>query len=457
MISAGDRVVVALSGGSDSVGLLHLLLNLREFDLKIIAAHYNHKLRGSESERDAIFVEQLSRDLGVEFEYGEVEQDHYRSVKSGFSPEETARELRYRFLNHVLEKCKAQKIATAHTMNDQAETVIMRIIRGSGVRGLSGIPPVNGRIVRPLIQMQKQEIKDYLRLNQINWTEDFSNNSTRFQRNKIRLELFPILKEINPNIDQVLLRSSEIFRIESEFIDSCIDEVYRSVITEQPFGYIGRSIEYLSQNKAVRLGILRKTIELLKGKFKNVSAVHIFTVDEMIGSDIPSGEIVLPDGIRFNKGYGIFCMSNNPGLGESYSYKINGQGFYSFENGLEIRVDVTSDGSEWGDESVGFFSVSKVKFPLTVGSYKAGDRFKPLGMKGSKKIKNVFIDKKIPKFMRKSIPVFQTVDGVIWVGGVRSDDRFKVEKGESEFLRIKIKKPELSFLEKIRTSESHIS
>lgn len=447
MISPGDKVVVALSGGSDSVGLLQLLLTLKSFNLKIIVAHFNHKLRGRESERDADFVKQLVKKIGVEFEYGEARAEDHLD-KKGLSPEDAARRLRYKFLMGILKKNNAQKIATAHTLDDQAETVIMRIIRGSGSHGLSGIPPANGNIIRPLIEIKKQEIRDYLKINKISWIEDTSNVSTKFLRNKIRLELFPVLNEINPGINQVLLRSSEILRIESDFISQCVDKVFSSVIVRKPFGFIGKSKKYLSQNKAIRLGILRKTIELLKGDLKSISAVHLLSIDEMIESDKSSGEIILPEKYRFNKGYNIFCLSDKFRFNEKFRYEINDKGIYSFENGFKVIVDVTSDKTEWDDESVGLFSIKKVKFPIVVRNYRPGDRFRPLGVKGFKKIKDLFIDEKIPRFLRKTIPIFETGDGIIWVGGVRIDDRFKVKKRESKFLRIKISKPELKFIRK---------
>ncbi|MGI9554168.1 MAG: tRNA lysidine(34) synthetase TilS [Thermodesulfobacteriota bacterium] len=444
MFSPGDKVIVALSGGSDSVGLLHILLNLKSLNLKLTAAHFNHKLRGKESERDAVFVRQLVKNLGVEFEYGEAMPGDY-SVK-GLSPEDAARRLRYKFLRGVLKKCKAHIIATAHTLDDQAETVIMRIIRGSGSHGLSGIPPVNDKIVRPIIEIQKKEIREYLDLNKISWIEDSSNSSKQYQRNKIRLELFPFLEEINPGVSQVLSRSSEIFRIESDFITECVNNVFKSIIKKKPFGYIGRSKKYLSKNKAVRLGILRKTVELIKGDLKSFSAIHLLAIDEMIESDKSSGEIVLPDNIRFNKGYRLFCLSEKSGLDENFSYKIEAEGEYKFENGLKVSVDVTTDKTKWSNESVGFFSPKRVRFPVVIRSYKPGDRFRPLGLKGFKKVKDLFIDEKIPKFLRRSIPVFESADGIIWVGGVRNDDRFKVSRNESSYLRIKISKPELKLI-----------
>jgi len=442
MISHGDKVVIAISGGSDSVGLLHQLLFLEELNLNLIAAHFNHKLRGDESERDAVFVERLAKKLGVQFEYGEARANDFRNKKP-LSPEDAARRLRYEFLEDVLKRNKAQRIATAHTLDDQAETVIMRILRGSGSKGLSGIPPVNGNVIRPLIEIPKKEIRDYLRFNRIRWVDDSSNVSTQFLRNKIRLKLIPLLKEINPSISQVLHRSSEIFRIESDFIALCVNEVFKSVIAKKQFGYLGNSKKYLSQNKAVRLGILRKTVELLKGDLKSVSAIHLLAIDELIESDKSSGEVILPENIRFNKGYQLFCISEKAKFNENYNYKINGQGSFEFKNGLKVDIEVSSDKSHWDDEAVGFFSAKKVGFPIVVRNYKPGDRFRPLGIKGFKKVKDLFIDEKVPRFLRKSVPIFETTEGIIWVGGIRNDDRFKVGKRESKFLKIKISKPEL--------------
>ena len=447
MFSPGDKVVVGVSGGSDSVALLHLLSDLKDFKLKLIAAHFNHKLRGEESERDALYVKRLAKKLDVRFEYGEAAVGDNK-INKNLSPEDAARRLRYSFLNDVLEKNRAQKIATAHTLDDQAETVIMRIIRGSGSHGLSGIPPVNRNIVRPLIEIEKQELKGFLKHSRIRWMEDSSNISTQFQRNKIRLELFPLLREINPGINQVLLRSSEILRLEADFIAESVEKVFKSIITRKPFGYIGRSKKYLAQNKAIRLGILRKSIELIKGDLKSISSIHLLAIDELMESEKSSGEIILPESIRFNKGYELFCLSDKAKFNESFGYDIKHEGVFSFENGLKVAIEVTTDKSDWEDESVGYFSLKKVRFPIFVRNYRPGDRLKPLGVGGFKKVKDLFIDEKIPRFLRKSIPIFETADGIIWVGGVRNDDRFKVHKRESRFLRIKISKPELKLINK---------
>lgn len=451
MFSPRDKVVVALSGGSDSVGLLHLLLELKELDLRITAAHYNHKMRGKESERDAAFCRQISKSLKIEFEYGEAGDDDHGVDKRKALSEEAARELRYRFLKSVLEKRGADKIATAHTMNDQAETVIMRVIRGSGSRGLAGIPPVNGNIVRPLIKVTKQEIEAYLKSGHIKWKEDSSNRSLRFSRNRIRLELFPVLKEINPGIDQVLSRSSEILRIESKFIDGCVDRAYGTVVSKEPFGYVGNVKEYLLCHKALRLGILRKTVELIKGDIKQISLVHLLTADDMIEKEKASGEALLPYNVKISKGYGLFCVSRGSGPAKSYSYTISGLGSYRFNNGLEVSLSKTSDISGWEDEMEGFFSIDRVNFPLVVRNYEPGDRFKPLGMRKFKKIKALFIDEKIPRFLRRSVPIFETADGLVWVGGVRIDDRFKAKRSEPEFLKIQIQKPELRLIDQLRT------
>ncbi len=450
MFSPRDKVVVALSGGSDSVALLHLLLELKELDLRITAAHYNHKMRGRESERDAEFCRQISKALKIEFEYGEVgDDDHSGDKRKGLS-EEAARELRYRFLKNAVEKRGADKIATAHTMNDQAETVIMRVIRGSGSRGLAGIPPVNGSIVRPLIKVTKQEIKSYLKSGHVKWIEDSSNRSLRFRRNRLRLELFPVLREINPGIDQVLSRSAEILRIESEFIDDCVDRAYGTAMSKEPFGYVGKVKEYLLCHKVVRLGILRKTVELIKGDIKQLSLVHLLTADEMIEKEKASGEAILPYNVKISKGYGLFCVSKGSGSAKSYSYTIGDLGSYRFNNGLEVTLSKTSDISGWEDEMEGFFSADKINFPLVVRNYKPGDRFRPLGMSKFKKIKDLFIDEKIPRFLRRSVPIFETTDGVVWVGGVRIDDRFKATRSEAEFLKIQIQKPELRLIEQLR-------
>jgi len=445
MFNTGDKVVVGVSGGSDSVCLLHLLSGLKKLRLELIVAHFNHRLRGKESERDEKFVKKTSEELGLPFVSDSADTISFKN-REGLSVEDAARQLRYIFYQEVLDKYDADKIATAHTLEDQAETVLMRMLRGSGSSGLSGIPPVNDTIVRPLLGISKDKITNYLKSKKIKWIEDSSNSSSIFLRNKIRNELIPELRKYNPNIVEVLSRTSNLLRLESDFINIQAESAFKKVFFKRHFGYIAKTEDYLKLHKAIRLCILRKCIEKLKGDLKSVSMVQILSIDEQINSEKASCEVVLPGKFIFSKGYKIFSISGRDNKEAGFQIKINEYGAYKYPNGLKLLFEKTSDRSEWLNENVGHFSLKKVSFPITVRNIKPGDRFRPLGVKGYKKIKDFFIDEKVPRFLRKSVPLVECAEGVIWVGGFRIDERFKVNDREKNFLRISLSKPEIKLI-----------
>lgn len=452
MLRPSDTVVLGVSGGSDSIGLLHLLLNLKEYRLKLIVAHINHRLRGKESERDANFVRKKAQGLGLTFEYREVNTLKFKE-KNKLSLEDAARRLRYEFLQEVFDKHSANVISTAHTLNDQAETVLMRLVRGSGTLGLSAISPVSGKLVRPAMNISSKEIQEYLTKGEISWMEDSSNKSTDFFRNKIRLELIPLLEAFNPNIISVLARSSDILRIESSYLESEVEKIYEKIISKNSLGLIGKVRGYLNLPKALKFGVIRKAILKIKGDLNAISSEHIISIDEILRSNRASSEVALSGGVYFAKGHKFFCIANNRNISSRFSYEIKDLGKTKLAAGFFVEVESSTDKSYWGDENIGHFSPRKTELPLRIRSFKSGDRFIPLGMKKFKKVKDFFIDEKIPRFLRKRVPIIESNDGkIIWICGLRVDDRFRVARNEKKFLRIRVKSPELSLLNYFRDS-----
>jgi len=445
MFNPGDKVVVGVSGGSDSICLLHLLHSLKKYRLKIVVAHLNHGLRSKESERDEKFVEHTALKLGLKFENECCDTLGFKNQES-LSIEDAARQLRYEFFQKSVKINDADKIATAHNLEDQGETVLMRILRGSGSSGLSGIPPVNGIIVRPLINISRDEIIKYLLSKKIKWREDSSNNSKIYLRNKIRHELVPELKNYNPNIVEALSRTSNLLRVESDFLKIHTKSAFKNIFVKKHFGYIAKIEKYLRLHKAIRLSVLRMCIEKVKGDLKSISNLQILTIDEQINSGTASSEVLLPGKLIFSKGYKIFCISDSEINKAGFNHEIKEIGEYRYRNGFKVSLDKTSDNSMWLDENAGHFSLKKVSLPLNIRNIKPGDRFKPLGSRGFKKIKDFFIDQKIPRFLRKTVPIVECSEGVIWVGGIRIDERFKVGKKEKEFLRIRLTKPEIKLI-----------
>jgi tRNA(Ile)-lysidine synthase len=440
MLSPGETVVVGVSGGSDSVGLLYILTEFKDYNLKLIVSHLNHGIRAEEGKRDAVFVEGIAKRLNLTFEIQNADAPGFKE-KSNLSLEEAARILRYRFFKEVMKKHGAQKIATGHTLDDQAETVLMRLIRGSGALGLSGIPPLSkGYIIRPLIETPKSEIEEYLKSNGVDWIEDSTNRAKVFLRNRIRHELVPELEKYNPRIKETLARAGELLRTQEDFIRSrannWVEYVFKSVSEDE---LIGKVSNYRAIPEALRFAFLRIAIEKIKGDLRRVSFKHISSVDELLTSDTPSGEVSLPDGITVAKGYDLFFVTRKSKLEQEFSYTVNSTGKWNFPH-TEFEIETAKvESLGEGNEFTAFFDPDSVTFPIEVRNFREGDRFIPLGMSKFKKVKRFFIDEKVPRFLRNRIPVFLTGGEVMWVGGMRIDERFKV-KGEGA-VRIRLIRP----------------
>ncbi len=439
MLSPGDVVVAGVSGGSDSMALLFALWDLREFypDTDVVVSHVNHGLRGAESDEDSEFVREAARQLGFSFECVRVDTEAFRK-KRGLSLEDAARELRYGFFKDILAKRSAQKIATAHTLNDQAETVIMRFIRGSGSQGLAGIRPSVGNIIRPLINVTKLEAREYLQSKGVSWREDSTNSSDEFLRNRVRNELVPLLESYNPAVEQVLSRVAAVCAAEADFISAEGERRFAKVASVVAGGVLGDTETLLREPQAIRFSVMRKSILAVKGDLNSVSAKHLFSIDEVVRSGESSAEVNLPTGVVFHAGHGVFFFTRKENLHGFPPTEIKSHGTHRISPDLEITVELTDDVSLWGAADVGYFAPEKVGFPITLRSFSEGDRFVPLGMKGAKKLKDFFIDEKIPRFLRKKVPVLETQDGIIWVGGLRTDNRFRADKMKGPWFRIRI-------------------
>lgn len=447
MLKAGDRVVVGVSGGSDSIGLLTLLYELEELELTLIVCHINHGLREKESLRDENFVKEFADSRGLETEILRADTYGYRKEKN-LSLEEAARDIRYSFFRSVLEKHSADRIATAHTIDDQAETVIMRLLRGSGSLGLSAIPPVSGNIIRPLLYISKKNIREYLRLNSIEWMEDSTNLTDKFLRNSIRNELLPVLKKYNPNIVRILSNLSDISRIESEYMETHTRELFDEIFSHTPYGIIGSVGKYGKQHPALRYLLIRNCIKSIKGNINNLSYVQTIRADRTVLSDSSSKKQTLPGDIIIEKGYDLFRIAERSAIPGEFTHDIKGPGKLVLSNGLEVDVVITDSGSAdlEKEESTGYFSLRDIEFPIQITNLRPGDRFIPLGMKNFKKVKNLFIDLKVPAFLRKHLPVFRTGGQIFWIGGIRIDDRFKVGPNETQLLKINIAHPGIRIL-----------
>ena len=443
MLTQGEKVVLGVSGGADSIAMLYALNELIEYGLELIVAHLNHGIRGDEAKRGADFVKETAKNLGLTFVYGEVDTLKYKD-EAGLSLEDAARTLRYKFFDQVLSKHYATKLATAHTLDDQAETVLMRLIRGSGSRGLSGIPPVSSSTIRPLIDTSRSEIEQFLRSKNVSWINDSTNESKEFLRNKIRHDLIPELETYNPQIKEALSRTADILRYEEEFISKEAHKHFEETFSVNKSELIGNLENYRNIDKALRFTLLRLAIEKIAGSLKSVSSIHVTNADDFLLSDSPSGEVEIPEGITIIKGYDTILVTKKSELEHEFQYTIQAPGKWSF-NEFAVHIEYTNiDGLEENDEALAFFDPQAAVFPIEVRNFRPGDRFSPLGMTSSKKLQDYFTDIKLPQFMRSRVPIFTTEGEIMWIGGIRIDNRYKVIEAKNEVLMMKLIRPKWS-------------
>lgn len=436
MLQSGDKVVVAVSGGPDSLVLLHVLYQLRkQYHIKLSVAHYNHLLR-PDAHQDAAFVSALAEKLQLPFYLGEGNVAQYAKAKK-LSIQVAARDLRYQFLDRIVTETNSQKLALAHQLDDQGETVVMHFLRGPSPRGLAGIPPVRGNIIRPLIEVSRQEIEEYLNANRLTAVTDASNLQKAYLRNRVRWELMPVLKKYNPNLVVGLSHGAEIFREEDRYLEEETDRRWAELSSWEQ----GRlMVDYHGYHRlplAIKRRLLRKCFGEIAGQVQDLSFPQVERVIAWLENPATGKMLQWPQGvrIRFSGEDIIFCKEKtgwSDSQGCSYVFTLNGPGQVNLPQGSfgVQRVDNALLTKEQL-KKIGPWSVlvdeDRVAFPITIRTRKAGDRFFPLGLGGSKKLKDFFIDLKLPPDERDRVPIVVSADGeIIWVVGFRLDERFKV-------------------------------
>ena len=455
MLSKNDKVLVCVSGGPDSVALLYLLYFLKDkFNLKLRIAHLNHMIRGKEADRDADFVRNLAGRLNSPIISKKSDVPSFVK-KNKLSSEEGARILRYRFFLEAAVKFKVDKVAIGHTADDQIETVLMRIVRGTGLEGLGGIQPVieqNGiRIIRPLIEVWKKEIEDYLRQKNLRFRTDLSNKDKAYFRNKIRLGLIPYLsRNYNPGIKEILLRLGDAAREDCDYLGKVSEKAFENLIeveAKKNKSEIGVSIRRLNRHSlAVRRRIMRLAIRKIKGDLRRISFQNLEDLNSLIQGSDRNLFLHLPDGIKVRREYGklIFYKSGRQKTIKKFKYSLKIPGITMMpEAGLRVEASLANKGSrglikkKTKDSNIKLFDYDKLKFPLLVRNRLPGDRIRPLGMKGKKKLKDIFIDQKIPLLQRNSAPVIVSADGrIAWVVGAKTSDEFKLVPATKRILKI---------------------
>jgi len=424
MLAPGEHVLIALSGGADSVALLRCLHRLApRLNIALTVAHLNHGIRGPEADADEDFVRQLSADLHLQF-FSEAIDAKRMAKAAGQNLEEVARQARYDFLNRIAGTIGAHKIAVGHTLNDQAETILFRLIRGSGIEGLSAIHPIiEGRVIRPLLECSRDSILDYLKQTGMGYREDSTNRDVHYTRNRIRLELLPYLAEhFNPRIIPTLAREALLMGEAWSFIEAEALRAFDNLECSRQEGLALRLSGLLELHPVIQKEVLRRAIRECLGSLRGITSRHIDGVLSLCSTGSSGDQIRLPHGGSVIRQYeDLLLMKQAPAQALSFSYVLPVPGACSVpEAGALFRASIinTPDRKTMKEHHARRAYVEQSLLPATLAirSRKPGDRY---GGAGHRKVKKMLIDGKIPSMQRPGLPMVVAGDSVIWVPGFR--------------------------------------
>ncbi|MFZ5595710.1 MAG: tRNA lysidine(34) synthetase TilS [Bacillota bacterium] len=439
--------MVGVSGGPDSVSLLHLLLRLKDdLGFQLCAAHLNHMFRGEEAEADARLVADLAGEWKIPLISKRVNVPEFLK-KSGLSTQEGAREVRYRFLREAAAEFGAVRVALGHHADDQAETVLINILRGSGLSGISGIPPVrDGFYIRPLIAVRRCDIELYCRTFGISYREDSSNKKKYYLRNRIRLDLIPLLEEnYNPSVVLSLNRMADIVREEDRYLERLAREAFKDSLSRAEKGKLVFSIaRLLTYPDVIKRRIIRIACRELAGRGFAPPFGHVEGAIGMLEGAPGGGRFQFPGGIElFKRGSLLEIIKGSAGAGVPfYQYELEVPGITGIpESGKAIAAEII-DAACVGDPKTfppgeAVLDMESVKGPLRVRRRMDGDVFEPFGG-GRTKLKKFLINLKVPREERDAIPIVTCGNDIVWVAGFRPGRQFAVREDTRRCLHLRL-------------------
>ncbi|TCZ74334.1 tRNA lysidine(34) synthetase TilS [Paenibacillus albiflavus] len=463
LIEQGDTVVVAVSGGSDSVALLHILNQMKkQHGWQLVVAHVNHNFRKEESAQEAVYVQELAASLELPCEVGVIDVPAYIEQTS-LNSQVAAREKRYEFLHQVANKYEANRIALAHHADDQAETVLMRLLRGTGPSGLAGILPSrlekNVQLIRPLLRINKEALIAYCEEMHITYYEDSSNKLRKYFRNEIRLDVMPYLQQFNEHFPDALVRLADMMRAEDEHMEHETIHAAKELVTLKDGEYsIARSL-FIQRSIALQRRVIKLILNYLVSSDKLLDFIRIDHIRKMIVRDSPTTQrISLDRDVHVIREYDQVIFVKKILETESFYYLIDQPKMQAdisvISSVVALQVlDVHEDQFKEGmpidssgrtDCQEAWFDLNEVHFPLIVRSRMNGDRIEPYGLNGSKKVKNMLIDAKVPPRQRERIPlIVDQGDRVLWIPGLRRSRHALVDANKTKrILHIKLESEE---------------
>lgn len=442
LIEKYDKILVGVSGGSDSVSLFHILNEIKEeYRLHLYIVHINYMLRGKESIKDEYFVKKMAQNYKTTFYLQRV----VLGQKGGISLQEEARNKRYNYLIEVANQIGANKIALGHKYEDQTETIFMRLISGSGPEGIKGIPikreiKEHLTVIRPLLDLKREEIKKYLKINNLSFRVDSSNLDTKYTRNKIRLDIFPKIKEINPNFEENLRRIAYLWQEDDKYLNDLAKKQAKDIIIKEDNRHMlidnenMKQISWCLKSRIIRL-ILKRFVE----DISKINYNHINNIISLATSG-PNAEVSLPDKTRVFRNYQKLVIDKkNKEKSFNYEYQVKVPGtIYIKEINAKMKFKKRlAQNKELSKNKLEItLDYDKIELPIRIRNRRIGDRFYPLGLKGSKKMKDYFIDKKISSYQRNRIPLVVDSRKILWVAGIEISELVKVDKDTKKILQV---------------------
>lgn len=435
LISHGDTIICAVSGGADSVCMLDILVELKDqLDLELHVAHLNHGLRGEEATRDALFVENLCKKYSLPFHCKNVNVNEL-SKELKLSCEEAGRIARYDFFNELKQSLNAQKISTAHNRNDNAETVLMRILRGTDIKGLSGIPPHNNiDVIRPILCLSRSEIEEYLNCKGLEFVTDSTNLENDFTRNKIRNLLIPLIeKDYNPNFVSVFSSNIDNIYDANNFIENYVNEKFNQLVSKEIFGFKFDTAVLLKEDTYIVKRIIKKAVFFLVDT--NITNKVCDKIYDNLSADT---QMSVTENLDLYTIYGTayFVIKE-----EAKEFKYN---FYDFGTYYIPEISAFLDISKYtgvprgNDKNCIYLDSDQVSCDFILRCRKNGDKMY-LKNCGTKKIKDIFIDEKIPVFLRDTFPVLEYNGKIVWLCGVRDDATYRASQS-NKYIKIALHK-----------------
>lgn len=447
LINKNDKVIVAFSGGPDSLSLLNILNNIKEtLQFEIYAAHLNHMLRGIDAYKDAMFCANFCEEKNIRFftkaiDINEIAKEKNKGI------EETARIVRYNMLYDLKDKLKANKIAVAHNMDDQVETFFLNFFRGSGLNGLKAMTYISNDIIRPLLNVKRNEIERYCKTEGLKPVIDNTNYQNLYRRNKIRLNFIPYIKKnFSENIVEITHRNTVLLSEDCMYLEKISSKIFNEEVKCIEKDKVIFDINNINNYSfSILSRILRQAILLLTGDLKDIEYVHIIDIISLINNSSNNKRINLPKDVCVYKNSDELIISTKKIIYENidFKYEINlNKSIYIKEINAHISAKVYPK-----DICVTFptgrdvkaFDYDKIEFPLFIRNRKNGDKIRPIGMNGSKKISDILIDKKIDNKEKDKYPLIEDNNGILWLWDYRISEEYKIDDTTKNVLRISIK------------------